>query len=137
MDWKLQAVPLPVADVDRAKAFYVEALGFTLDVDHQPSELFRIVQVTPPGSACALVFGVGIGAPDRGPVQGLTLVVTDVEQVVAVLDAAGVEHEGVVHYVDGMARPGPDPQRRRFNSIVHFADPDGNSFTVQESPADA
>lgn len=133
MDWKLEAVPLPVAVVDRAKAFYVEALGFSLDVDHQASESFRIVQVTPPGSGCSLVFGTGIIDPDRVPVQGLTLVVTDVEQVVAVLDAAGIEHGGIVHYVDGVPTPGPDPQRRRFNSIVHFADPDGNSFTVQEN----
>lgn len=137
MDWRLEAVPLPVADVDRAKAFYVDQLGFALDVDHGAGDTFRIVQVTPPGSGCSLVFGVGIGDPNRGPVLGLTLVVTDVERVAAVLDAAGVEHEGVVHYVDGVARPGPDPEHRRFNSIVHFADPDGNSFTVQESRADA
>lgn len=137
MDWKLEAVPLPVADVDRAKAFYVDRLGFALDVDHVANESFRVVQVTPPGSACSLVFGVGVGDADRGPVQGLTLVVADIEQVVSVLDVAGVKHEGVVHYVDGVAQPGPDPQRRRFNSIVHFADPDGNSFTVQESPTDA
>lgn len=136
MDWKLEVVIIPTSDVDRAKAFYVDTLGFTLDVDHVVGESFRVVQVTPPGSACSISFGIGLGGEDRGKVHGTTLVVRDIEAAAGRLDAAGVEHGGIVHYLDGVQTPGPDPSRARFNSFIHFSDPDGNSYSVQENADD-
>src|SRR4051794_3789629 len=93
MDMKLELVVLPVADVDRAKAFYVDRLGFHLDVDHQPNEQFRVVQMTPPGSACSITVGVGLGLGqgESGPVKGLHLVVADIEAAHAHLVEHGVE----------------------------------------------
>jgi catechol 2,3-dioxygenase-like lactoylglutathione lyase family enzyme len=132
MDWKLELVILPVTDVDRAKVFYVDRLGFSLDVDHKASETFRVVQVTPPGSACSVTFGVGLGGDvKRGPVTGLHLVVDDIAAAEAHLDAAGVPHDGVVHYADGVPTPGPDPEQRDYQSFLNFADPDGNGWVVQ------
>lgn len=134
MDWKLEAVIVPVSDVDRAKAFYVASLGFAEDVDHSAGDAFRIVQVTPPGSGCSIVFGTGLGAGEPGAVQGTTLVVPDIEAALAHLETNGVANSGIVHYVDGKQQPGPHPERINFGSLLHFADPDGNTWTVQERP---
>jgi catechol 2,3-dioxygenase-like lactoylglutathione lyase family enzyme len=131
MDWKLEVVVLPVTDVDRAVDFYVGRLGWTLDTDHRPNETFRVVQVTPPGSACSVVFGNGLGG-DGGPVSGTQLVVSDIEQALAHLAAAAVETSGLQHFVDGGMTPGPDPERREFGTFIFFSDPDGNSWAVQE-----
>lgn len=133
MDWKLQVVIAPVSDVDRAREFYVDKLGFTLDTDFAPSEHFRVVQVTPPGSACSISFGTGLGggaAP--GSLKGAQLVVTDIEAARDHLDQRGVAHSGPQHFADGQMTPGPDPARGDYNSFIFFDDPDGNTWSVQE-----
>jgi catechol 2,3-dioxygenase-like lactoylglutathione lyase family enzyme len=132
MDWKLELVILPVSDVDRAKEFYVDRLGFHLDVDHNAGEAFRVVQMTPPGSACSITVGVNIGAGEPGTTKGLHLVVDDIEAAHEHLEKAGVGTSGVQHFVEGVMTPGPDPDRRDFNSFIFFEDPDGNGWAVQE-----
>jgi predicted enzyme related to lactoylglutathione lyase len=124
MDMKLELVPMPVTDVDRAKAFYVDTLGFTLDVDVRPVEGMRVVQLTPPGSACSIVLGTGMGpitdmAP--GSLKGLHLVVGDIEAARAELVGRGLEI-GEVTDVGGGVR------------YAWFSDPDGNALTLQEMP---
>ncbi|WP_175471676.1 VOC family protein [Geodermatophilus telluris] len=118
---KLELVPVPVADVDRAKAFYVDRLGCTEDVDVRPADGVRVVQVTPPGSACSIGFGTGVPAYEGTPgtVRGLHLVVADVEAARADLVARGVEVGEVVDVGGGVRYAG-------------FADPDGNTLTLQE-----
>ena len=132
MDWKLELVLLPVTDVDRAKAFYSEKLGFHVDVDHHPSDQFRVVQLTPPGSACSISIGIGITQAVPGSVQGLHLVVTDIEAAHAELADRGVAAGEIFHFESGQQAPGPDPQRRDYGSFLAFSDPDGNSWVVQE-----
>ncbi len=132
MDWKLQLVVVPVSDVERAKTFYADQLGFRLDVDHAASDSFRVVQMTPPGSACSISFGTGIGAGEPGSVGGLHLVVDDIEAAHAQLAQAGVVNSGIQHFVDGLMTPGPHPDRADYGSFVFFADPDGNGWAVQE-----
>lgn len=131
MDWKLEVIVVPVSDVDRAKAFYTEQLGFTLDVDHRAGEAFRVVQVTPPGSACSITFGVGVGGGAPGSVKGLQLCVDDIEAAHAHLESAGIENSGLQHFVEGVMTPGPDPLGATFGTFVFFDDPDGNSWAVQ------
>jgi catechol 2,3-dioxygenase-like lactoylglutathione lyase family enzyme len=131
MDWKLELIILPVTDVDRAKQFYLDKLGFTLDVDHSAGEEFRIVQLTPPGSACSVTL---MRKPESaGSVQGLHLVVTDIEAAHAELTARGAEVSEVFHFANGVQTSGPDPARGSYNSFVSFADPDGNGWLVQEA----
>ena len=131
MDWKLELIIVPVSDVDRSKAFYTERLGFALDVDHDMGEAFRVVQMTPPGSACSITIGINVGGGEPGTTKGMHLVVEDIEAALAHLDANGVAHGGIQHFVDGAMTPGPDPERRDFNSFIFFDDPDGNSWAVQ------
>lgn len=131
MDWKLELVLVGVTDVERTKEFYVDKLGFRLDVDHSLGDAFRVVQVTPPGSACSISFGRGLGAGEPGTTKGLHLVVNDIVAAQKFLDDAGVKNGGVQHFVDGVMTPGPDPEGRNFNSFVFFDDPDGNSWAVQ------
>ena len=119
MDMRLELVPLPSSDVDRSKAFYADAVGFVLDHDVEPGNGMRIVQLTPPGSACSVV--LGIGDPSGGPVKGLHLVVDDLEAARAELLGRGVEVSGV----DDMGGV----------KYAYFADPDGNSWALQEIPA--
>ena len=133
MDWKFENVIIPVADVDRAKAFYGEKLGFTLDVDHQPNDAFRVVQFTPPGSACSITFGVGLSGGTPGTYQGMHLVVKDVEAAHRFLRDRGVECGEPFHYGPEGPTPGVDPEHRDFTSYVTFADPDGNGWLVQEA----
>jgi predicted enzyme related to lactoylglutathione lyase len=120
MDWKLELVAIPVSDVDRAKAFYSEQVGFHADHDHRVSESLRFVQLTPPGSACSIALGEGIveGAP--GSVQGLQLVVDDARAAHAELAARGVEVSEV--------------EELPWGTFVYFKDPDGNAWAVQQLP---
>ena len=132
MDWKLEVVVVPVSDVDRAKEFYAGKLGFREDTDFRAGDDFRVVQVTPPGSACSIVFGRGMPSAAPGSLKGSQFCVTDVEQAAAQLDAAGVSHSGPVHFVDGAMTPGPHPQRQDYGTFLFFDDPDGNTWSVQE-----
>ncbi len=133
VDYKLELVLIPVSDADRAKRFYVEQAGFDLLVD-TPTGLpgQRVVQVTPPGSACSIGFGTGITAAEPGSQQGLHLVVPDVVAARDELTGRGVEVGEVQHIADGAWTPGPDPQRRGYMSFAEFADPDGNLWLLQE-----
>ncbi|MGY1605140.1 VOC family protein [Geodermatophilus sp. SYSU D00815] len=132
MDWKLEVLVVPVSDVDRAKEFYGGKLGFPVDTDFAPSEHFRVVQVTPPGSACSIVFGKGLPQSAPGSMKGSQFVVADITAAAAALDAAGVGHSGVVHFDGGEQKPGLDPQDADFASFVFFDDPDGNTWAVQQ-----
>ena len=125
MDYRLELIPLPVADVDRAKAFYADRLGFKVDLDFSPNESFRVVQLTPPGSACSVAFGVGIVGTPPGSVQGLHLVVDDIHAARAELVGRGVE----VAEVEDMSAPGKPTV-----SYAAFTDPDGNGWTLQQLP---
>src|SRR5690348_16415258 len=124
MKMKLELVPIPVTDVDRAKDFYVNKLGFNADVDVQPGNGMRVVQLTPPGSACSIVIGTGMGEISEmkpGSIKGLHLVVKDVRAVRAALVHRGVTMGEVIEYPEGIKYCG-------------FSDPDGNSWLLQEIP---
>ncbi len=130
MNWKLELIVVPVADVDRAKAFYLEQAGFDLHVDHSAGEDFRVVQLTPPGSACSIAV---MKVPERaGAVQGLHLIVEDVDAARAELAGRGVDVSEVFHFGERGKASGPDPERRSYNSFVSFSDSDGNGWLVQE-----
>ena len=129
MDFTLELVVVPVSDIDRAKAFYIEQAGFRLDVDHQAGD-FRVVQLTPPGSACSITLMRNEQAP--GSLQGLHLVVSDIEAARAELTGRGVEAGEIFHFAAGGQAPGPDPQRANYNSFFSFSDPDGTGWLVQE-----
>ena len=130
MDFKLQLVVLPVADVDRAKAFYEGPAGFHVDVDFSAGESFRVVQLTPPGSACSVSLMRNDAA--AGTVQGLHLVVTDIDAARAELVGRGVAASELFHFGAGGQEPGPDPDRRDYGTFLSFSDPDGNGWLVQE-----
>lgn len=132
MEFKLELVLVPVSDVDRAKAFYTEKAGFNLDVDHRAGDDFRVVQLTPPGSACSISFGIGITKAAPGSVQGLHLVVPDIVAARAELVERGVDISEVRHLASGEWKTGPDPERQDYNSFADFRDPDGNTWVVQE-----
>lgn len=129
---RLELVLLPVADVDRAKAFYVDACGFVLDVDHSAGESFRVVQVTPPGSACSVSFGIGLVSTAPGSVAGLHLVVTDIEAARDDLVGRGVDVSPIRHMTPSGWQPGADPEHAAYNSFAEFTDPDGNGWVLQE-----
>lgn len=135
MDLKLELELLPVSDVDRAKAFYLDKVGFSLHVDHQPNDDFRVVQLNPPGSACSISIGKGITAAEPGSVVGLHLMVTDIEAACTELSGRGVDVDPIHHFADGQQRPGPDPEHVDYNSFSSFTDPDGNSWVLQERKA--
>jgi catechol 2,3-dioxygenase-like lactoylglutathione lyase family enzyme len=132
MDLKLELVLVPVSDVDRAKTFYAEKLGFRLDVDHSAGENFRVVQLTPPGSACSISVGKGITDAPPGSLRGTHLVVSDIEATRAELLGRGVEVSEIFHFGPEGQTPGPDPDRSDYNSFMSFSDPDGNTWAVQE-----
>jgi catechol 2,3-dioxygenase-like lactoylglutathione lyase family enzyme len=132
VDYKLELVLIPVSDVDRAKAFYVDTLGFDLDVDHQPNDEFRVVQMTPPGSACSITIGIGITDATPGSYRGTHLVVSDIEAARAELVGRGAEVSDIRHMGPGGWEPGPDPEHRDYNSFADFSDPDGNTWVLQE-----
>ena len=121
MDWKLELVAIPVSDVDRAKAFYADKVGFNADHDHRVSDAIRFVQLTPRGSACSIVLGKGISDAAPGSVRGVQLVVPDINTARAELVERGVEVS--------------DVQEFPWGSFVFFADPDGNRWSVQQVPA--
>jgi catechol 2,3-dioxygenase-like lactoylglutathione lyase family enzyme len=133
VDYKLELVLVPVTDVDRAKVFYTEQAGFNLDVDHRAGEEFRVVQMTPPGSACSISIGVGITEATPGSVKGLHLVVADIEAARAELVGRGVDVSEIFHFGAEGRASGPDPQRSRYNSFADFRDPDGNVWVLQEA----
>jgi catechol 2,3-dioxygenase-like lactoylglutathione lyase family enzyme len=133
MDWKLEVVPIPVSDVDRAKHFYSEQAGFVVDLDTRISDEVRIVQLTPPGSGCSIHLSTGILMDmTPGVLEGLQLVVSDIEAARAELVARGVETSPVQH-VDGGVWV--DGRGGDWNSFVFFSDPDGNDWVLQERPA--
>jgi catechol 2,3-dioxygenase-like lactoylglutathione lyase family enzyme len=132
VDFKLELVLLPVADVDRAKAFYTDKAGFNLDVDHRAGENFRVVQMTPPGSACSITFGIGITDAAAGSVRGLHLVVTDIVAARSELVQRGLDISEIRHLTPGGWVSGPHPDRRDYESFADFSDPDGNTWMVQE-----
>ncbi|WEB41080.1 VOC family protein [Streptomyces yunnanensis] len=135
MEWKLALVPIPVSDVERAKQFYSERVGFAVDFDVRLDGGVRIVQLTPPGSDCSIVLGAGDGVtPVRpGSVQGVQLVVPDVAAARGELLARGVPVGPVQHVESGALTDGPGGA---WNSFVYFSDPDGNGWAVQEGSAD-
>jgi catechol 2,3-dioxygenase-like lactoylglutathione lyase family enzyme len=121
MDWKLELIQVPVSDVDRAREFYVDKIGFTLDHDHQVSDEMRFVQITPPGSGCSIAIGTGLGADTQpGSLQGLQIVVDDIDEAHSHLSGNGVEVSDVQHFPWG--------------DFVFFSDPDGNGWAVQAIP---
>jgi catechol 2,3-dioxygenase-like lactoylglutathione lyase family enzyme len=132
VDWKLELVIVPVSDVDRAKDFYIEKAGFRLDVDHRRGDKFRVVQLTPPGSACSISIGTGISSAAPGSVKGLHLVVSDIEAARAELVERGTDASEIFHFGSGGQTPGIDPQRADYGSFLSFSDPDGNYWMVQE-----
>ena len=139
MDIRLEVVVIPVSDVDRAKAFY-QGLGWRLDADFATGPDFRVVQLTPPGSACAVIFGTGVTSAAPGSAEGLQLVAEDIDAARAELAGHGVDvsevfHDagGVFHHAGTTGRvAGPAPEHQTYGSWVSFADPDGNSWFVQE-----
>lgn len=133
MDLKLELVLVPVSDVDRSKAFYTEKAGFNLDVDHRAGDDFRVVQMTPPGSACSISIGKGITKAAPGSVEGLHLVVTDIVAARSELVERGVDVGEVRHLESGAWVPGPNPERRDYESFADFRDPDGNTWVLQEA----
>jgi predicted enzyme related to lactoylglutathione lyase len=120
MDWKLELVAIPVTDVDRAKAFYTDQVGFDADQDHRVSDELRFVQLTPPGSACSIALGKGLTDAAPGSVEGVQLVVSDIEAAHAELAGRGVDVS--------------DVQVFPWGSFVFFSDPDGNRWAVQQLP---
>ena len=120
MDYKLELVAVPVSDVDRAKAFYTDQVGFNADHDHRVNADLRFVQLTPPGSACSIVLGEGIVDGEPGSVSGLQMVVSDVEKAHAELSGRGVEVS--------------DVEQMPWGSFIFFSDPDGNRWAIQQVP---
>ncbi len=139
MDMKLEVVVIPVADVDRAQAFY-QGLGWRLDADFATGPAFRVVQVTPPGSACAVIFGTDVTTATPGSAQGLQLITDDLSAARSELAARGAQVSDVFHDADGVFHhagqanrvDGPAPGHKSYGSWVSFDDPDGNSWFVQE-----
>ena len=132
MDFKLELVVVPVSDVDRAKKFYAEKMGFTVDVDHQPNESFRVVQLTPPGSACSITIGTGLTQTTPGTYQGLHLVVDDIEAAREELTGRGVEVSEPFHFGAEGQTTGVHPERAYYGTFMSLSDPDGNGWLVQE-----
>jgi catechol 2,3-dioxygenase-like lactoylglutathione lyase family enzyme len=137
MDYKLEVVMVPVSDVDRSLAFYTQACGFNLDVDYHPNDDFQVVQLTPSGSACSVQIGLGLTDAEPGSVRNLCLAVTDIEAARQELIGRGVavdmiQRKAAVDDWQGDLTEGVDPERRSYASFASFADPDGNTWTLQE-----
>jgi catechol 2,3-dioxygenase-like lactoylglutathione lyase family enzyme len=131
MDWKLEVVPVPVSDVDRAKRFYSEQVGFIVDLDTQLGDGMRLVQLTPPGSGCSIHLSAGILSMPPEVLEGLQLVVSDIEAALAELVERGLEASPVQHMDGGEWVEGRGGE---WNSFVFFSDPDGNGWVLQEGP---
>jgi catechol 2,3-dioxygenase-like lactoylglutathione lyase family enzyme len=132
VDFKYEVTVLPVSDVDRSKAFYEEKMGFNVDVDHRAGETFRVVQLTPPGSACSISIGTGISSGEPGSYKGMHLVVTDIEAARAHLVDRGVEVSEPFHFGAQGQADGLHPERADYGTYVSLSDPDGNFWLVQE-----
>jgi catechol 2,3-dioxygenase-like lactoylglutathione lyase family enzyme len=132
MDWKLEVVVVPVTDVDRAKHLYSEQAGFVVDHDTRINDEMRVAQLTPPGSGCSIVIGIGIVDMPPGSLKGLQLVVSDIEAARAELIERGVAVSAVQHYEGAVL---VDGRGGDWNSFIFFSDPDGNGWVVQERPA--
>lgn len=132
MDFKLELVVIPVSDVDRAKDFYAVKCGFHLDVDHRASDAFRVVQLTPPGSACSITIGTGLTPTAPGTYQGLHLVVTDIQAARSQLVEHGVEVGEPYHFGPEGQVSGVHPERADYGTFASFNDPDGNGWLLQE-----
>ena len=134
MDWKLEVVTIPVSDMDRAKTFYAEKVGFNIDIDDQVTEDIRFVQLTPPGSACSIHLGPGTEQLKPGSMQGLFLVVPDVKAARDEFAKRGVD-VGEVHVFDsGEYRPSREGESLDLVGVAFFTDPDGNRWMVQQIP---
>jgi catechol 2,3-dioxygenase-like lactoylglutathione lyase family enzyme len=132
LDFKLELVIVPVSDVDRAKAFYTDTMGFHLDVDHTAGEAFRVVQLTPAGSACSITIGTGVSQMTPGASQGLHLVVTDIEAARAWLIERGADVSQPFHFGPEGQAQGLSPGRGNYETFLSLSDPDGNGWVVQE-----
>jgi catechol 2,3-dioxygenase-like lactoylglutathione lyase family enzyme len=137
MDGKIEVITIPVSDVDQALAFYTEQAGFTLDVDYHPADSFRVAQLTPLGSACSIQIGTRLTNAAPGSVRATYLAVTDIEAAREELTAHGVKvssirHKSPIDDWKGGWEPGADPERRDYASFADFADPDGNTWVLQE-----
>ena len=132
MDWKIELIPIPVTDVDRARAFYETQLGWHVDIDDAPAPGIRLVQLTPPGSGCSIVIGSGVAEGAPGSIRGIRIVVPDIETARAEIVGRGVKAGPIRHWEAGGWAEG---RGGRWNSFVEFEDPDGNGWELQEAPA--
>jgi predicted enzyme related to lactoylglutathione lyase len=136
MKYRIEAITLPVSDVDRAKAFYEQA-GWNLDVDTSPAPGMSVVQLTPDGSECSITFGTGMPQSEPGSYVNTYLVVSDIEVAHRVLKKRGIPVSDIFHFAENGQTPGTDPKRGDFGSYATFDDPDGNRWLVQEVPSRA
>jgi catechol 2,3-dioxygenase-like lactoylglutathione lyase family enzyme len=134
VDWKLEVVTIPVSDMDRAKTFYADKLGFNVDIDEQVSADTRFLQLTPSGSACSIHFGFGTDRLKPGSLEGLFLVVSDVRAAQEELAAKGVDVGDVRVFEAGEYRPSREGESLDLVGVVFFTDPDGNRWMVQQIP---
>jgi catechol 2,3-dioxygenase-like lactoylglutathione lyase family enzyme len=134
MNFRIEAITLPVSDVDRARDFYVQA-GFNLDLDTELGNGMRVVQLTPIGSDCSITFGTGMPQSAPGSYVNTYLVVADIEVAHADLKSRGIPISDIYHFGEGGQTPGVDPNRGEYGSYADFADPDGNTWLVQEVPS--
>ena len=137
MDYRIEVITIPVSEVGAAVRFYTERAGFTLDVDYRPNSQFRVVQLTPSGSSCSVQLGVGLTDATPGSARTTLLVVTDIEAAHRELTRRGLAGSPIRHKTSttdwqGDYSPGVDPERRNYASFIDFADPDGNTWIVQE-----
>jgi catechol 2,3-dioxygenase-like lactoylglutathione lyase family enzyme len=134
VDWKLEVVTIPVSDMDRARAFYSEQIGFNVDIDQQVSEDLRFLQLTPPGSACSIHLQPGVQQLKPGSLEGLFLVVSDVKAARDELVARGVDVGEILVFDSGEYRPAREGESLDLVGVVFFNDPDGNRWMVQQIP---
>jgi catechol 2,3-dioxygenase-like lactoylglutathione lyase family enzyme len=136
-NFSVEVITLPVSNVDRALRFYVDRVGFALDIDYSPNNIFRVVQLTPPGSSCSIQIGNDLTDAPAGSLRGIYLVVSDIDATRRLLLERGVQVGEIRHKTppgawDGGFAPGLDPARRDYGSFANFSDPDGNSWVLQE-----